>query len=102
MLDILVQRRRDKKAGLPLVTREFELTYPQPRVVRLYMVPFQQGEREEPRFAIILADITTEDIEALLGSLKRAGKRGTAQRSSAQPHRSFLAVPILCVKPAGR
>ena len=51
---------RDRKAGLPLVTREFELTYPQPRVVRLYMVPFNEGEEEEPRFAIILADITTE------------------------------------------
>jgi PAS domain S-box-containing protein len=51
---------RDKKDGLPLVTREFELNYPQPRVVRLYMVPFHEGETEETRFAIILADITTE------------------------------------------
>jgi two-component system, sporulation sensor kinase E len=46
--------------GLPLVTREFELTYPQPRVVRLYMVPFTDSENEEPRFTIILADITKE------------------------------------------
>ena len=51
---------RNKKDGLPFVTREFELTYPQPRVVRLYMVPFHEGETEEQRFAIILADITTE------------------------------------------
>lgn len=51
---------RAKKDGLPLVTREFELTYPHPRVVRLYMVPFHENELEEPRFAIILADITTE------------------------------------------
>jgi len=49
-----------KKDGLPLVTREFELHYPQPRVVRLYMVPFHEGEAEETRFAIILADITTD------------------------------------------
>jgi PAS domain S-box-containing protein len=46
--------------GLPLVTREFELTYPSPRVVRLYLVPFHEGEGGEPRFAIILADITSE------------------------------------------
>ena len=49
-----------KKNGNPIVTREFELTYPQARVVRLYMVPFHEGETGEPRFAIILADITTE------------------------------------------
>jgi len=46
--------------GRPVVTREFELTYPAPRVVRLYMVPFHEGEGGEPRFAIILADITSE------------------------------------------
>lgn len=49
-----------KKNGSPLVTREFELTYPQSRVVRLYMVPFHEGASEEERFAIILADITSE------------------------------------------
>jgi PAS domain-containing protein len=27
----------------PLVTREFELAYPSPRLVRLYMVPFADG-----------------------------------------------------------
>ncbi len=46
--------------GLPVVTREFELTYPAHRVVRLYMVPFHEGANEDSRFAIILADITTE------------------------------------------
>ncbi|MBI3886972.1 MAG: PAS domain-containing protein [Opitutae bacterium] len=45
---------------LPIITREFELTYPVPRVVRLYMVPFDESEGGEPRFAIILSDITTE------------------------------------------
>ena len=28
-------------AALPVVAREFELTYPEPRIVRLYMVPFR-------------------------------------------------------------
>lgn len=44
----------------PVVTREFELAYPVPRVVRLYMVPFANGESAERRFAIILTDITRE------------------------------------------
>ena len=48
------------KEGLPIVTREFELTYPAQRVVRLYMVPFHEAENGDSRFAIILADITTE------------------------------------------
>lgn len=43
----------------PLVTREFELTYPLPRLVRLYMVPFADGESGK-RQAIILSDITVE------------------------------------------
>ena len=46
--------------GQPLITREFELTYPKARVVRLYMVPFHEGEKGEARFVIILADITRE------------------------------------------
>jgi len=48
------------RGPMPLVTREFELTYPQARVVRLYMVPFDQVEGEGERFAIILSDITSE------------------------------------------
>ena len=52
--------KRGKKSGSPVVTREFELTYPQPRVLRLYMVPFHEDETGEQRFAIILADITSE------------------------------------------
>ncbi|MEI7800120.1 MAG: ATP-binding protein [Opitutaceae bacterium] len=51
---------RGQPAGQPLITREFELTYPQARVVRLYMVPFHEGEQGEARFVIILADITRE------------------------------------------
>jgi PAS domain S-box-containing protein len=49
-------------AATPVVAREIELTYPQPRIVRLYMVPFQvEGTREKARrFAVILADVTRE------------------------------------------
>src|SRR5688572_26799190 len=46
--------------GTPLVTREFELAYPSPRLVRLYMVPFADGESGVRRQAIILSDITAE------------------------------------------
>jgi signal transduction histidine kinase len=46
-------------AGTPLVTREFELAYPSPRLVRLYMVPFADGV-DGRRQAIILSDITAE------------------------------------------
>ena len=51
---------RGQASGPPVVTREFELHYPAPRVVRLYMVPFSEGEGGAPRFVIILSDITTE------------------------------------------
>jgi PAS domain S-box-containing protein len=49
-------------AAVPVVAREIELSYPQPRAVRLYMVPFQaDGARPGARrFAVILADITRE------------------------------------------
>jgi len=47
--------------AMPIVTREFELTYPEPRTVRLYMVPFHSdnaGDRN--RFAVILTDVTRD------------------------------------------
>ncbi|MFI5336407.1 MAG: nitrogen regulation protein NR(II) [Opitutales bacterium] len=44
----------------PVITREFELAYPAPRVMRLYMVPFHDDAQAGPRFAIILSDITRE------------------------------------------
>ena len=50
----------EDSAGAPLVTREFELHYPQPRVVRLYRVPFHDGPGGSARYAIILTDITSE------------------------------------------
>jgi len=44
----------------PLVTREFELAYPAQRLVRLYMVPFEEPVGGGSRSAIILSDITAE------------------------------------------
>ena len=47
--------------ALTIVAREFELTYPEPRTVRLYMVPFRGENRGSgQRFAVILTDVTKE------------------------------------------
>jgi len=47
----------------PFVTREFELSYPEPRTVRLYMVPIRGDIRGgERRFAVILGDVTREKL----------------------------------------
>ncbi|PTY07414.1 PAS domain-containing sensor histidine kinase [Opitutaceae bacterium EW11] len=47
--------------ALPVVAREIELNYPESRVVRLYMVPFQgEGRGAARRFAVILSDITRD------------------------------------------
>ncbi len=49
------------ESAAPVASREFELTYPEPRVVRLYMVPFRgAGGRPVRRFAVILTDVTKE------------------------------------------
>lgn len=48
----------DEDAAMPVVTREFELTYPEPRMVQLYMVPFGEQHAGGRRFAVILSDIT--------------------------------------------
>lgn len=50
----------EKRAAL---TRELELSYPEPRFVRLYIVAFhEEGDSgtEVPRFAVILGDVTQE------------------------------------------
>ncbi len=48
--------------ALPVIAREFELTYPEPRTVRLYMVPFrgESGRDDERRYAVILSDVSRE------------------------------------------
>lgn len=48
-------------ASSPVVTREIELTYPEARTVRLYLVPFAgEGGGEGRQFAVILTDITRD------------------------------------------
>jgi signal transduction histidine kinase len=48
-------------ASGPVVTREFELSYPEPRTLRLYMVPIPGDRIEvERRFAVILGDVTRD------------------------------------------
>jgi PAS domain S-box-containing protein len=51
----------DAGADTHVVAREFELTYPEPRTVRLYMVPFPE-ESGDPRHAVILADVTRDKL----------------------------------------
>ena len=52
------------------LTRELELSYPEPRAVRLYLVPFAAPGASEPdavvearRFAIVLTDITRDKLD---------------------------------------
>jgi PAS domain S-box-containing protein len=50
-------------ASAQVAAREFELSYPEPRTLRLYMVPFAAGDRGgERRHAVILADVTGEKL----------------------------------------
>ncbi len=52
---------RSASTAAPVITREFELTYPEPRILRLYMVPFRvSGAAPTRRFAVILSDVTKE------------------------------------------
>lgn len=54
---------------LPAAAREFEITYPEHRFVRLYLVPFEAPEDESnERFALILSDISEQkaDTEELI------------------------------------
>jgi two-component system, sporulation sensor kinase E len=45
----------------PIVAREFELSYPERRTLRLYMVPFRAASASQARrFAVIISDITQE------------------------------------------
>jgi len=51
----------ETSSSSPVLAREIELSYPESRIVRLYMVPFQgEGFGSERRFAVILSDITQE------------------------------------------
>jgi two-component system, sporulation sensor kinase E len=45
-----------------VAARDFELSYPEPRTVRLYMVPFRAEVAGARRHAVILADVTREKL----------------------------------------
>jgi signal transduction histidine kinase len=52
----------DGGAAAQAAARDFELSYPEPRTVRLYMVPFRAGVAGARRHAVILADVTREKL----------------------------------------
>lgn len=49
------------------LAREVEISYPEARTVRLYMVPFEEAQESAPvtRYAIILSDITEERSQTM-------------------------------------
>lgn len=50
---------------ISIVARELHLTYPESRFVRLYLMPFEEGQMvssDSPLFAVILSDITEEKL----------------------------------------
>lgn len=51
-------------AAQSVVSREMELTYPENRYIRFYLLPFPQreGEGEGDRCAVIISDVTEEKI----------------------------------------
>jgi two-component system, sporulation sensor kinase E len=51
-------------SGSHVAAREFELSYPEPRIVRLYMVPIRAQAGEAHRYAVILSDVTSERASA--------------------------------------
>jgi two-component system, sporulation sensor kinase E len=48
--------------GANVVAREFELSYPERRTVRLYMVPFRPEGGGPRRHAVILSDVTRDKL----------------------------------------
>jgi PAS domain S-box-containing protein len=55
---------RGKKKSAPVLSREVELSYPEHRVVRLYMVPIdaQVGHDDSGGYVIVLSDVTEERL----------------------------------------
>lgn len=53
-----------KKKSAPVLSREVELSYPEHRVVRLYMVPIdaQVGHDDSGGYVIVLTDVTEERL----------------------------------------
>jgi len=53
-----------KKKSAPVLSREIELSYPEHRVVRLYMVPIdaQVGHDDSGGYVVVLTDVTEERL----------------------------------------
>ena len=65
----------DDRTPRPVAAREFDLTYPEPRTVRLYQVPFSgRAGTADRRYAVILMDVTSDK--------KTAGLRIEDERTS--------------------
>lgn len=47
---------------LSIISRELEITYPENRYIRLYLMPFGEEDTSGKRFIVILADITEEKL----------------------------------------
>ena len=50
---------------ISVVSREVQLTYPEDRYLRVYLIPFNDGDtdfRDGERYAVVLSDITEEKI----------------------------------------
>lgn len=70
------------------LTREIELSYPERRVVRLYLMPFDEAPDDEAvraRFAVILTDITSEKTETQQ-EIENARIRSILQLSAGVAH----------------
>ena len=54
----------DGMAAKPVLSREIELTYPERRFVRLYMVPIdaQVGHSESGGYVVVLSDVTEDKV----------------------------------------
>jgi len=53
-----------KRSASPSISREVEVTYPEHRFLRLYMVPLNESETnsDKSQFAILLSDITEDKV----------------------------------------
>lgn len=59
-----LDQRNPRKNSAPVLTREVELSYPEHRFVRLYMVPIdaQVGHNDSGGYVVVLSDVTEEKV----------------------------------------
>ncbi len=59
---INLDHRQPQFSEQALVTREIEMTYPEPRIVRVYIVPFEKLQGAGKHYVVILNDITKDVV----------------------------------------